>query len=169
MKKENEFYCDCLEAFVEIGKENNMLFKDNIVVPELLDKGEKAVLQYLKDPFFQAEFSNDPVTYYFAIMVFSLQTGMIFASTWHKDFAKLTDQFVQAVVKMGPTDLALSLRQAVFESPAKENLFYTELYGKWNEMHEPYWKLEDPRDYTFKAELAAYQLGVTMILEKLGY
>ena len=29
--------------------------------------------------------------------------------------------------------------------------------------------MADPRDYTFKAMIAAYQLGVSMILEKYGY
>lgn len=36
-------------------------------------------------------------------------------------------------------------------------------------MHEPYWKLEDPRKHTMAAMLAAYQLGISMVLEKYGY
>lgn len=51
----------------------------------------------------------------------------------------------------------------------KENAFYRVIFERWMAMHEPYWKLSDPRDYTFKAMVAAYQLGVSMILEKYGY
>ena len=47
--------------------------------------------------------------------------------------------------------------------------FYRVIYERWAKKHEPYWKLKDCRDYTFNATLAAYQLGVSMILEKCGY
>ena len=46
---------------------------------------------------------------------------------------------------------------------------YFSIFDKWMELHEPYWKLADPRQYTFDATLAAYQLGVSVILEKYGY
>ena len=45
------------------------------------------------------------------------------------------------------------------------NDFFPIIFEKWIAIHEPYWKLADPRDYTFKAMLASYQLGVSMILE----
>ena len=44
-----------------------------------------------------------------------------------------------------------------------------EIFRRWVALHEPYWKLRDPRDYTYRAMVAGYQLGVSMMLEKLGY
>jgi hypothetical protein len=54
------------------------------------------------------------------------------------------------------------------EGAAREQ-FGQKLYAEWKTQHEPYWALNDPRQYTFNATLASFQLGVSMILEKLGY
>ena len=61
------------------------------------------------------------------------------------------------------------LKMSNLDDPEIENAFYRSIFDLWLKMHEPYWDLKDPREYTFKAMLAAYQLGISMILVKFGY
>ena len=51
----------------------------------------------------------------------------------------------------------------------KRDGLYQAVFAKWLALHEPYWKMSDPREYTYQAMLAAYQLGISVILEKYGY
>ncbi len=55
------------------------------------------------------------------------------------------------------------------EHDEQQTDFYSAIYDEWIDIYEPYWEMRDPREYTLKAILAAYQLGVSMILGKYGY
>ena len=141
-----------------------------IFIPELIPIGEKTVLAFLQDTFFQMQFGNNPQVYYYAIMSLSLQAGIVFAEKWHSNFPALKSGFVDQIISEGPADACKPfLIQLGLSTTEKENEFYQTIFKSWLEMHEPYWKLSDPREYTFTATLAAYQLGISMILEKYGY
>lgn len=74
------------------------------------------------------------------------------------------------IVNKGPTDVVEKILKAEFGMEKMDgNEFYAVIYDKWLELHKPYWELNDAREYTFKAILAAYQVGVSTILEKYGY
>ena len=49
------------------------------------------------------------------------------------------------------------------------NQLTKDVYRTWLDLHQPYWDLEDCRDYMFRDLVAAYQLGVSIELERLGY
>ena len=49
------------------------------------------------------------------------------------------------------------------------NAFFQKIFDRWHEKVKPYLDLPDPREYYLKATLAAYQLGVSMMLERLWY
>ncbi len=164
------FYNDCVEDFHKAAMEEGRAKNGLIFIPELIPIGEKTVLAFLKDPFFRMQFDNNPQMFYYVIMSLSLQAGMVFGAKWHEDFAALNDEYVDRIIREGPADACKPcLKQMGISDSIKENAFYRVIFGRWTAMHEPYWEMRDPREYTFRAILAAYQLGVSMILGEYGY
>ena len=165
-----QFYNDCVEDYHKAALAKGFANRGLIFIPELVPIGEKTVLAFLKDPFFQMQFGGNPQMYYYVIMSLSLQAGMVFAEKWHSNFPALKSGYVEQIIQEGPADACKPLlAQLGLTDNEKENAFYRVIFERWMAMHEPYWKLSDPRDYTFKAMVAAYKLGVSMILEKYGY
>lgn len=165
-----KFYNDCVEDYHKAAITKGMANRGLIFIPELIPIGERTVLDFLKDSFFQMELGDNPQMYYYVIMSLSLQAGIVFADKWHSNYNELKTGFVEEIIAKGPSDVCKPfLIQLGLSDKEKEQAFYGSIFERWLTMHEPYWKLRDPRDYTFKAMLAAYQLGVSMILEKYGY
>lgn len=165
------FYTECIKEFHFEANKYDVANKGLIFIPELIPIGEQTVLSFLQDPFYMREFGDNPVTYYYFIMALSIETGMVFATKWHEDFANLHD-YVGQIIEDGPADDANVLLEKHFSKEISENQgnpFFQKIFAKWMALHEPYWKLADPRQYTFRLMIAAYQLGVSMILEKYGY
>lgn len=165
------FYTECLKSFHDEAMANGFANRGLIFIPELMPMGEKAVLAYLQDMFFTMEFGQNPTQYYYVIMSLSLQTGICFGEKWHKDFAGLKSGYVDEIIKVGPADDANVIMSETIgiSGNQEQNVLYQKIYEKWIKCHEPYWTLEDPRQYTFRAMVAAYQLGISMILEKYGF
>lgn len=170
IKSAQTFYTDCVKAFHDEAMANGFANRGMIFIPELMPMGEKAVLAYLQDVFFTMEFGQSPAQYYYVIMALSLQTGICFGEKWHLDFVGLKNGYVDDIIKVGPADKANEIMEETIgiSGNQEQNEFYKKIYEKWIQCHEPYWALEDPRQYTFRAMVAAYQLGVSMVLEKYG-
>ena len=170
IKSLSTFYSDCVVDYHTEAAKMGVATKGTIFIPELIPYGERILLTFLRDPVIEMEFS-DPRTYYYAIMSFGIQSGIVFAAKWHEDFSGLDEQF-DMVSALGPSFYANDLLEKHFPSDISRdqgNTFYYMIFERLEEEHKPYWQLRDPRQYTFKALLAAYQLGVSMMLEKLGY
>lgn len=166
----NRFYNNCVTDFHKAAMAEGQANHGLIFIPELIPIGEKTVSVYLKDPFFQMEFRDNPQMLYYVIMALSIQSGIVFAEKWHSNFSALTTEYVEKIIKEGPADTCKPfLVQLGLSDNKKEHAFYQVIFKRWMAMHEPYWKLNDPRNYTFTTMVAAYQLGVSMILEKYGY
>ena len=88
-----------------------------------------------------------------------------------KDNSEL-DSFTEIIIEQGPAQYVKPLFEEHFgldsDGDAGEKM-YSKIFDKWLKLHEPYWDLNDPREYTFSATLAAYQIGASMLLEKCGY
>ena len=165
-----QFYADCVKDYHEIAKERGFIKKGIVLIPELIPIGNKTVIAYLQDPFFKTEYKNNKQMYYYAVMVFTLQTGMIFANKWHLNFSGLTPEYVDKVIKDGPADEGIPLlKQIGLTDNAKENIFYRAIFDKFFEKLKPYANNKDLGNYTFQAMLAAYQLGVSIMLSDYGY
>ena len=175
LKSPADFYKDCVEDFHKEANKHGVATRGLIFIPELVSLGEKTILSYLQTPYYQIKSGGDPEVYYRIIMTVSMEAGMAYAERWHSDFSTL-NAYAEEVTLNGPALMAAYLWTKHFpnEKPLEfgENYgeaFYQKIYDRWLALHEPYWALEDPRRYTFNAMLAAYQLGVSMILEKYGY
>lgn len=165
-----EFYTTCCKAFHDLANEQELTPRGVIFVPELVRIGEETVLAFLKDPFFQMEFRSNPQQYYYVINTMCFMAGIVFGDKWHHQVSALKSGFVEEVIQYGPPDYATPLLEEVIGlDPEDTNALYGAIYGRWMELHEPYWKLKDPRDYTFKLMLASYQLGVSIILTEYGF
>ncbi len=170
MLSPREFYTRCVEDYHNTAAKHGLAKKGLVLIPELVPIGQKTVLAFLKDVFFQTEFRDDAALYHYVIMSLSLQAGIVFAAKWHEDFAGLDDAFVDQIIVEGPADACKPcLRKLGLTDNEKENEFYRAIFQRWLALHEPYWKLSDPREYTFNAMLAAYQLGISLILCECGY
>ena len=171
LKNPVSFYNDCVAEYHQEAAKHGVANRGLIFIPELIPIGEKTILAYLKDSFFQMQCGGNAQQYYYLIMALSIDAGMCFATRWHEDFSTL-NKYVDEIIKNGPADDANAIMEAQFTNGIMGNQgndFFPIIFERWLAMHEPYWKLSDPRDYTFKAMLAAYQLGISMILEKYGY
>lgn len=166
-----EFYNTCCKEFHDLAMSEWELAPRGIIfVPELVRIGEDTVLAFLKDPFFQMEYRSNPQMYYYVINVMCFMAGVVFGDKWHHQVSELKSGFVEEVIKYGPPDYASPILEEVIGlEPDDCNNFYQMLYGCWMNLHEPYWKLKDPREYTFKLLLASYQLGVSIVLTEYGF
>ena len=55
IKSAVSFYTDCVSVFHNEAKKFGIASKGLIYIPELIPHGEKTILEYLKDPFFQMQ------------------------------------------------------------------------------------------------------------------
>ena len=171
LKSAKDFYAECLTDFHDALAAKGYATKGVIFIPELIPFGNKAILAYLKDPFFQMEAGNNVTQYYYLICALSFMTGVAYADKWHSNFAELNNGFVDQIITAGPPEYAqpvLEKATGLNRDEQAEKLFAT-VFNRWIKIHEPYWQLRDPREYTFNAMLAAYQAGISTILEKYGY
>ena len=171
LKNPQEFYTACIEDFHREAQACGVAKKGLIFIPELIDLGETAVLAYLRDSYLQNQFGDNPTVFYDVIMSLAIDSGIAFANKWHEDFAHLKAYAIE-LISQGPADDANELLIEHFSASIAEdqgNPYFRKIFARWMAMHKPYWDLDDPRTYTFKALMAAYQLGISMMLDKLGY
>ena len=159
LKTPEDFYKDCLSSFHQFASEKGYVKNGIIFIPELMPIGERIVKAFLTDPFFISEYSSDPIQYYYAIVGLSIQAGMVIADKWHTNYSELQSGFVDTVISEGPAEMAQDLMDANFHVSAEEaNDFYSGIYTRWMQLHNPYWVVNDPRKYTFLGTIAAYQV-----------
>lgn len=167
----NSFYEDCLEIFHNEANKYGVANKGVIFIPELIERGEQTILAFLNDSFFKMQFGDNAELYYYLIFALTVEAGMIYANKWYEDYSTL-DEYVKKIISAGPADEANILLDKLFEKDISENQgnsFFQKIYPKWLECLSSYWNIADPRAYIMKAYLAAYQLGISMVLEKYGY
>ena len=163
------FYTECLDDFHAAAGEMGFAEKGVLLIPDIVPYETKIIMALLQDEFYRKEFAEDATSYYYAISMLSLQAGMICAHQWHSDSSQLNDENVDKLIEFGPADAADDLwRQEFGMSPENADGFYKKIYSRWLEKMRPHWGEEDPRDYIFNAVMAAFQLGISIMLEKIG-
>lgn len=166
-----DFYEDCVYEYHKLAKNKGFAQRDLIFVPELLINGNKMVLSFLKSTAFEQHMIKEPVYGYLVGIGTALFMGIITGYQWHVEYSKL-EEISNNILDAGEN--ATIYYKDNFEEKigidTKELLdFSYEVYVKFLELHKPYWKLNDPRDYTFNGMLASYQLGISIALANFGY
>lgn len=163
------FYAECVEEYHKAAKDLGRAKGGTILIPELLPYGEQAVLALLRNDELRGQFKN-PVVYYGVLVTLSIELGVVMAKKWHEDFKGLNSSYIQSVFNDNISVVCNPIMEELgFAGEDAKGDFYNAIFERWLKLHDPYWSLADPRDFTFAATLAAYQLGVSVFLYENGF
>ena len=164
------FYVDCMKDYHDRAKELGYAEHDVLFIPELIEPGSKAVYWFLSNEELQKQFAS-PAEYYYVAVNTAIRCGILFGAMWHTDLPRLQKPgFVEFILENGPSNYTVDLIKKDLGMDDKAfGEFCTQIFLRWCEMHKPYWALAHPHEYTTNATLAAYQLGVSMILCRYGF
>lgn len=170
MKTPEQFYVQCYDEFHHIAQEHGFAPKGGVVIPELMQVGMRIVQSFLQDQELIETYGDDPIQLYYAIVGLSLQAGIVLGHKWHFDFEGLTKEYIESIIDDGPAEIAGRIMlDDCHKDKDVANEYYSSIFARWLVLHEPYWKLDDPREYTFNATFAAFQVGVSTILGVYGF
>ena len=170
MKTANEFYDDCLNGFVAVAQRfgyANSGPKGNEVLQRRAEQSVRELLKY--KPMIQA-FGNDPMTYYYQVNGLSFAMGIVLAMLQLNAPQKFQERgLIQMIVNDPETsahDLAFHTMQQFGMIAEIYNQLVQEIFKKFQELHEPYWQVKEPRDYTLAAFYAAFMTGCSISIER---
>lgn len=164
----SDFTAHCCKEFNKLALEQNLVKGDVAFVPELVPLGEKAVLEIMGNSTIQKEYGDNPMLFYYVALQYALKTGILIGGRWELNFASLREDSYQEEVAHalnGETEKLLA--EMGLDTDEKHDAFFVELHKKWRELTMPYTQLKDQRYYISGSIFAAFQLGVTMILDNL--
>ena len=163
------FRADCVDAFLREAQSRGVAERGSIAVPELTAAGKKTVRALLDDPRYQYLIGFEPKTYHYLLMTFCLESGLVQAAAWRSDAAGTgaLARAVETCVTIGPLLEAEDLLRANFPpeiSADRWDRFCHAIHAVWAEKMKKRWASRDPGRYVYLADLAAHQLGVSMVL-----
>ena len=170
MKTANEFYTDCLEAFVKTAQRFGYANSGPRGNDVLAKRANQSVRELLKFKGLISLFGKDPMMYYYYINGLSFAMGIVLATLQLNATEKFEEKdLVKRIVNDPETsahDLAYHTMQQYGMSPEIYNQLAQELYKTFTELHEPYWKAKEPRDYTLSAFYASFMTGCSVAIER---
>ena len=170
MKTPDEFYSECLNGFITIAQGfgyANLGPRGNEVLTKRAEQSVRELLKY--KPMIKV-FGNDPMMYYYHINGLAFAMGIVLAMLQLNAPQKFKEKgLIQMIVNDPETsahDLAFHTMQQYGMAPEIYNQLVQELFKKFHELHEPYWKAKEPRDYTIAAFYAAFMTGCSISIER---
>ena len=170
MKTANEFYADCLESFVKTAQVfgyANLGPRGNDV---LVKRASQSVRELLKFRPLIKVFGKDPMMYYYYINGLAFAMGIVLAMLQLNAPEKFKDRNLIPMIVNDPEtsahDLAFHTMQQFGMSPEIYNQLVQELYKTFTDLHEPYWKAKEPRDYTLSAFYASFMTGCSISIDR---
>lgn len=170
LKSPDEFFQEALTGFHELMSELGYAKTGMIFIPELVSYQEKAIQGFLMDQQFALQYRDEPMNYYAEINNSALMTGILLGYTWHYDFNSLNNSMVDDIIENLPGVYCGDiLKRELKLQPDDWSALITPLILGWFDLVRPYLQADEPRMYIYKAHLAMCQVGVSMILNHLGY
>jgi len=170
MKTANEFYSECLEGFISVSKGFGYAFdgvRGNAVLSKRAEQSVRELLKY--KPLIQLHGEN-PMMYYYYINGLAFAMGVVLAMLQANAPQKFAERDLIPMIVNDPEtsahDLAFHTLQQYGMHPDIYNQLIQELYKKFMDLHEPYWKAKEPRDYTLAAFYASFMTGCSVVLGK---
>ena len=170
MQTANDFYDDCLRGFVATAQQFGYANSGPRGNDVLARRANQSVRELLKYKGLIKLFGKDPMMYYYYINGLSFAMGIVLATLQLNAHEKFEEKdLVERIVNDPETsahDLAYHTMQQYGMSPETYNQLVQELYKKFSELHEPYWKAKEPRDYTLSAFYATFMTGCSVAIER---
>lgn len=168
-----EFFWDCVQSFNQIAKSRGLLHGDTKVVPELLEVGKSIVHSYLQnEEIHSACMENGKLNvgkFFRLVLQVAIDSGILLGASWHGASSTVLSR-AEAIKKQPPS--IFSIWEKHFNLlPGEVFEFYNAMYCQLTEHLSPLLSKELPymQDYILHAHLAGFQLGISIILEKMGY
>ena len=169
-KTANEFYEECLDGFVKTAQRfgySNSGVHGNEALARCANKSVRELLKYKE---LIRLFGKDPMMYYYYINGLAFAMGIVLAMLQLNAPEKFKEKdLIQRIVNDPETsahDLAFHTMQQFGMAPEIYNQLVQELYKTFGELHEPYWKAKEPRDYTLSAFYATFMTGCSVAIER---
>ncbi len=163
------FYNNAVESFQQLAVEQGFAKKGPMLVEELSELGDKTAFQFLTDKFVIKQFGSNPIQFYYSICNTCFMAGVVFADNWFHNGKKLNRDFADDVIVASPHRFAVPiLKEKLGFDDETLKTFLGTVFNSWLELHDPYWDHPDHKTYTIKLMAAAYQLGLSLVLEKYG-
>lgn len=159
----------CMQAFHLTSQREGYVPKGIIANHELQQIGDRIVPGILADKSFKSLLrSQNEATYYFVIFTLCFEAGAVFAREW--DSGDVDEDFVNKVFRKGPPAFAEPILKQYYGFEKMDiNVFASKSYDMFRTFVEPYDTVPNREEYYEMGMKAAFQLGVSMILYKLGY
>ena len=165
----NEFHTECLNGFLTVSKSFGYGFGGPLGNEVLAKRAEQSVRELLKFKPLIKMFGEDPTMYYYYINGLAFAMGIVLAMLQANAPQKFAERgLIEMIVNDPETsahDLAFHTMQQFGMAPEIYNQFVQELYKKFQELHEPYWKVKEPRDYTLAAFYASFMTGCSIAID----
>jgi len=166
----NQFAKDCAEAFVAVARQYALGEKGVVYVPALTRKSEAAVVELLKLRGYIKAYGDQPMLYYYHILSLSFAMGVILGMLWFNKREAFEDKNILKDIlgnpQTSPHDLAFGTLGQFGVTGDVYNDLMKNVWEKFLELHEPYWHLKDPRDYTMSGFFGAFLMGSSVVLAK---
>ena len=162
----DEFYNQCLGVFTKTAQEANLL-QGNLVCTELLPVGKKVVFEYLYDRYLVQRHESDPDIFYDYVVQLSFEAGITIANKW-KDASADLEEYIDKIIRETSFDDIRGIYQQYFnvESEQTWRKFISNLSAPVYDLLKWYHEQDNFEAYKLKLLLAAFQLGMMLILNK---
>ena len=161
----SDFFNKILVRLLSIIREYSDKRPDITVVPDLLERGKKYIMSWLKDQNLMEKFKDEPIMFYYNIAFIAIGGGIAYADAWDKDPAQIKTGIVDTLIasQTNITELALDILKKDEQSYHE---MIDEMFEEFIDVMEPYWDKEDPRPFLFQGLLAFFQSGINLRLAK---
>lgn len=170
MKTANEFYEECLDAFVKTAQGfgyANSGARGNEALAKCANRSVRELLKYKE---LIRLFGNDPAMYYYYINGLAFAMGIVLAMLQLNAPEKFKEKNLIPMIVNDPEtsahDLAFHTMRQFGMDPEIYNQLVKAIYEKFQELHEPYWQAKEPRNYTLSAFYAAFMTGCSISIER---
>ena len=170
MKTADEFHHDCLNGFIGVAQGfgyANSGPRGNDVLSRRAEQSVRELLKY--KPMIRA-FGNDPMMYYYHVNGLAFAMGIVLAMLQLNAPQKFQERNLIPMIVNDPEtsahDLAFHTMQQFGMVPEIYNQLVQELFKKFQELLEPYWKAKEPRDYALAAFYASFTTGCSIAIER---
>ena len=165
-----DIYKKVLIDIHKASKEKDYITKDAIMVESLSEKSFKCADDWLKDSEFYETFKGNMVGYYLGISVNLLCLGMTYASMWANSESSIGDIKYDSIYDGGVWNNIFVLMEMKTDNEKKDfQNFVIELYESWVVTLKDYIKHPNANEYITISMSAFFALGVTLVLDILGY